>query len=186
MDQQQLVMHLNYLMVRVFVANGKSVKELGLPVLAIWRKYTVVGVPPDIMGIGPAFAINDVLFKARLTVDDIDVFEINEAFASQVVFCMRFLGLPEEKVNPCGGAIALGHPLGCSGNRLVVTCAHYLQLANLRYGCVSLCIGTGMGAAVIIENPQFDASKKSYKYENKSNLEVKNIIPKGWQPKSKL
>ena len=65
----------------------------------------------------PLFAINDVLFKARLTVDDIDVFEINEAFASQVVFCMRFLGLPEQKVNPCGGAIALGHPLGCSGNR---------------------------------------------------------------------
>eukprot|EP00605_Chrysophyceae_sp_TOSAG23-4_P001806 GSChrysophyteH1.ASY1.ANO1.1996.1 assembled CDS len=88
-------------------------------------------------------------------ITDIDCFEINEAFASQILFCMKFLGLPEDKVNPCGGALALGHPLGCSGNRLLLSCANYLQRNGLRYGIISMCVGTGMGAAAVIENPAF-------------------------------
>jgi acetyl-CoA acyltransferase 1 len=108
------------------------------------------------MGIGPAYAIPAVVRKAGLTLEDIDVYEINEAFASQVVFCVRFLGLREERVNPQGGAIALGHPLGCSGTRLLVTAAHYLHARNLRYAVVTMCVGTGMGAAALIENPAYN------------------------------
>ena len=138
------------------VCKGKTVKDLNLPMLCLWRSYAVVGVPPDIMGVGPAFAIPAAVRKAGLSLDDIDVFEINEAFAAQVVFCVKFLGLREDRVNPLGGAIALGHPLGCSGTRLLVTAAHYLQANNKRYAAISLCVGTGMGAAAIIENPHYD------------------------------
>ena len=118
----------------------------------------MVGVPPEVMGIGPAFAIPAVLERAGLQISDIDVFEINEAFASQILFCVNYLSIDMKKVNPYGGAIALGHPLGSSGSRLVVTCAHYLKRNGLRYGCVSLCVGSGMGAAAIIENPDYAPS----------------------------
>ena len=137
-----------------------KVTDMPMPILCLWRHYTVVGVPPEIMGIGPAYAIPSLLHKAGLTIDHIDVFEINEAFASQVLFCIQFLSLDINKVNPYGGAIAIGHPLGCTGIRLVITCANYLQKMKYRYGIISLCVGTGMGAAALIENPHYD--KKLY------------------------
>ncbi|XP_034043894.1 3-ketoacyl-CoA thiolase, peroxisomal [Thalassophryne amazonica] len=138
----------------VLIGRRSAVAALGLPVLGILRASAVVGVPPDVMGIGPAFAIPVALQQAGLTVDDIDVFEINEAFASQAVYCVEKLGIPLEKVNPNGGAIALGHPLGCTGARQVVTLLHELRRRGRRaYGVVSMCIGTGMGAAAIFEYP---------------------------------
>jgi len=122
-----------------------------LPIRAVWKSYSVVGVPPRVMGIGPAYAIPDALKKANLSVSDIDVYEINEAFASQATWCMDKLGLDRSKVNPNGGAIALGHPLGCTGARQIATLIRELERTGKRYGVVSMCIGTGMGAAAIIE-----------------------------------
>ncbi|XP_072240147.1 3-ketoacyl-CoA thiolase, peroxisomal [Leuresthes tenuis] len=138
----------------VLLGRRAAVEALGLPVLGVLRASAVVGVPPDVMGIGPAFAIPAALQQAGLTVDDIDVFEINEAFASQAVYCVEKLGIPMEKVNPNGGAIALGHPLGCTGARQVVTLLNELKRRGRRaYGVVSMCIGTGMGAAAVFEYP---------------------------------
>uniref|UniRef100_A0A671VPA7 Acetyl-CoA acyltransferase 1 n=1 Tax=Sparus aurata TaxID=8175 RepID=A0A671VPA7_SPAAU len=138
----------------VLIGRRSAVEALGLPVLGVLRASAVVGVPPDVMGIGPAFAIPAALQQAGLTVDDIDVFEINEAFASQAVYCVEKLGIPLEKVNPNGGAIALGHPLGCTGARQVVTLLNELRRRGKRaYGVVSMCIGTGMGAAAVFEYP---------------------------------
>ncbi|XP_060638620.2 3-ketoacyl-CoA thiolase, peroxisomal [Anolis sagrei] len=138
----------------VLLAKRSKASQLGLPVLGVLRSYAVVGVPPDVMGIGPAYAIPAALEKAGLTVKDIDVFEINEAFASQAVYCVEKLGIPLEKVNPLGGAIALGHPLGCTGARQVVTLLNELKRRGKRgYGVVSMCIGTGMGAAAVFEYP---------------------------------
>ncbi|CAH6777540.1 3-ketoacyl-CoA thiolase B, peroxisomal [Phodopus roborovskii] len=138
----------------VLLARRSKAEELGLPVLGVLRSYAVVGVPPDIMGIGPAYAIPAALQKAGLTVNDIDIFEINEAFASQALYCVEKLGIPAEKVNPLGGAIALGHPLGCTGARQVVTLLNELKRRGRRaYGVVSMCIGTGMGAAAVFEYP---------------------------------
>ena len=122
-------------------------------VCSVWvYVLIVVGVPPDLMGIGPACAIPALLRQAHLTPEDISIFEINEAFASQVLYCVEVLGIPREKVNPLGGAIALGHPLGCTGNRQVLTLLLQLQRGNQRYGVVSMCVGTGMGAAALFEN----------------------------------
>uniref|UniRef100_A0A8C6R903 3-ketoacyl-CoA thiolase B, peroxisomal n=1 Tax=Nannospalax galili TaxID=1026970 RepID=A0A8C6R903_NANGA len=138
----------------VLLARRSKAKELGLPILGVLRSFAVVGVPPDIMGIGPAYAIPEALQKAGLTVSDIDIFEINEAFASQALYCVEKLGIPPEKVNPLGGAIALGHPLGCTGARQVVTLLNELKRRGKRaYGVVSMCIGTGMGAAAVFEYP---------------------------------
>ncbi|XP_053116259.1 3-ketoacyl-CoA thiolase, peroxisomal isoform X1 [Hemicordylus capensis] len=138
----------------VLLAKRSKASQLHLPVLGVLKSYAVVGVPPDVMGIGPAYAIPVALEKAGLTVNDIDIFEINEAFASQAVYCVEKLGIPLEKVNPLGGAIALGHPLGCTGARQVVTLLHELQRRGKRgYGVVSMCIGTGMGAAAVFEYP---------------------------------
>ncbi|KAF4075707.1 hypothetical protein AMELA_G00222000 [Ameiurus melas] len=138
----------------VLMGRRSTVEALGLPVLGILRGGAVVGVPPDVMGIGPAYAIPAALEKAGLTVNDVDVFEINEAFASQAVYCVEKLGIPMEKVNPNGGAIALGHPLGCTGARQVVTLLNELKRRGRRaYGVVSMCIGTGMGAAAVFEYP---------------------------------
>jgi acetyl-CoA acyltransferase 1 len=139
-------------------------------VLCVWKEYVVVGVPPEIMGVGPAYAIPALLHKAGLTLQDIDVFEINEAFASQVLFCINILSLDCRKVNPQGGALALGHPLGCSGTRLVITCANYLKRTKLRYGVVSLCVGTGMGAAALIENPDYDYQANAQHTAHSSKL----------------
>lgn len=138
----------------VLIGRRAAVEALGLPVLGVLRASAVVGVAPDLMGIGPAVAIPAALKQAGLTVDDIDVFEINEAFASQAVYCVEKLGIPLEKVNPNGGAIALGHPLGCTGARQVVTLLNELRRRGTRaYGVVSMCIGTGMGAAAVFEYP---------------------------------
>jgi acetyl-CoA acyltransferase 1 len=126
-------------------------KKLGYQPLLTFRGFAVVGVPPAVMGIGPAFAIPEALKKAGLGVKDVDVYEINEAFASQATYCVEKLGIPMEKVNPNGGAIALGHPLGCTGARQIASLAAELKRCNGRYGVVSMCIGTGMGAAAVFE-----------------------------------
>ena len=113
--------------------------------------YAVVGVPPEIMGIGPSHAIPAVLRKCNLTINDIDVFEINEAFAGQALYCIEHLNIPKDKVNIHGGAIALGHPLGCTGARMVVSLLNILHTYKKKRGLISMCVGTGMGAACIIE-----------------------------------
>lgn len=135
----------------VLAARRKVAKRLGLPILGTFRSYAVVGVPPEIMGIGPAEAIPAALKRAGLKIDDIDVYEINEAFASQATYCVKKLGINPAKVNPNGGAIALGHPLGCTGARQVATILSELKRSNKKLGVVSMCIGTGMGAAAVIE-----------------------------------
>lgn len=122
-----------------------------LPILGIWRAFGTAGVPPSIMGIGPAVAIPQVLEQAGLKTSDIDIFEINEAFASQASWCIDELGLDKSKVNPNGGAIALGHPLGCTGARMVGTLLQELKRQKGRYGIISMCVGSGMGAAAVIE-----------------------------------
>lgn len=135
----------------VLIARRSSAEKHGLPIIAKFISYAVAGVPPEIMGVGPAYAIPLVLNKAGLTTSDIDVYEINEAFASQATWSVDKLGLDYSKVNPRGGAIALGHPLGCTGARLVATLLSELKRTNGRYGVISMCIGTGMGAACLIE-----------------------------------
>jgi acetyl-CoA acyltransferase len=129
----------------------EKAKELGVTPLGYFLGFTVVGVAPEIMGIGPVPAIRKLLKKHNLTVDDIDVFEINEAFAAQAAYCVRELGIDPSKVNPNGGAIALGHPLGVSGTRMTATVLRELKRRGGRYGVVSMCIGGGMGAAALVE-----------------------------------
>jgi acetyl-CoA acyltransferase len=126
-------------------------KELGIEPLGYYRDFVVAGVPPDIMGIGPVPAIRKLLAKNGLTVADIDVFEINEAFAAQAAYCVRELGIDPSKVNPNGGAIALGHPLGVSGARMTGTILRELKRRGGKLGVVSMCIGGGMGAAGLFE-----------------------------------
>lgn len=135
----------------VLLMRRSTARQLGLTPLATFRAFSVVGVAPEVMGIGPAFAIPAVLKQAGLEVADIDVFEINEAFASQAVFSVEALKIPIEKVNPLGGAIALGHPLGCTGARQIATIINELRRRQGRYGVTSMCIGSGMGAASVIE-----------------------------------
>jgi acetyl-CoA acyltransferase len=133
------------------VMSREKAAEMGLPILATLRMYSVVGVPPDIMGIGPAKAIPKALEKAGLSVDDIDIFEINEAFASQAIYCQRELGIDPDKINVNGGAIALGHPLGSTGARMTATLLAEMVKQDSKLGIVSMCIGGGMGAAAIYE-----------------------------------
>ena len=135
----------------VLLARRSTAERLGLPIKGRVLGYSVVGVDPEIMGIGPAVAIPKALKKSGLDVNDIDVYEINEAFASQALYSARHLGIPEEKVNPRGGAIALGHPLGATGARQIVTLFSELEKVNKKYGVVSMCVGTGMGAAGVFE-----------------------------------
>ena len=111
----------------------------------------VAGVDPSIMGIGPVPAARKALARAGLTIDQIDLVELNEAFAAQSLACIRELGVDPEKVNVYGGAIALGHPLGSSGSRLVATLVHALRRRNARYGLATMCIGVGQGIATIVE-----------------------------------
>ncbi len=129
----------------------EKAQELGLQTLGVLRSFVVVGVSPDVMGIGPAVAIPKAVAKAGISLDDVDVFEINEAFASQAVYCVRELGIDPARVNPNGGAIALGHPLGCTGAKLTATLLHEMKRRGSRYGVVSMCIGGGMGAAAVFE-----------------------------------
>merc|ERR1712190_549322 len=138
----------------VLLARRSTAKKLGLPVLARMRSFACVGVDPLVMGIGPAYAIPAALEKANLSVGDVDIFEINEAFASQAMMSIEHLKIPMEKVNPKGGAIALGHPLGCTGSRQIATLLPELKRTNKKLGVVSMCIGTGMGAVSVIESEQ--------------------------------
>lgn len=138
----------------VLLMRRSVAKKLGCPILGRVLGYAVAGVPPEIMGIGPAFAIPKVLKNLGLKQDDIDIFEINEAFASQASYCINQLKIPIEKVNPKGGAIALGHPLGCTGARQVATLFTELKRQNKKLGLISMCIGTGMGAAAVFEREQ--------------------------------
>ncbi|CAI9107472.1 OLC1v1006831C1 [Oldenlandia corymbosa var. corymbosa] len=127
--------------------------QKGLPILGTFRSFSVVGVDPAVMGIGPAVAIPAAVKAAGLEVNDIDLFEINEAFASQYVYSCKKLGLDPEKVNVNGGAMALGHPLGATGARCVATLLHEMKRRgkDCRFGVVSMCIGSGMGAAGVFE-----------------------------------
>eukprot|EP00425_Heterocapsa_triquetra_P001328 CAMPEP_0195058078 /NCGR_PEP_ID=MMETSP0448-20130528/6070_1 /TAXON_ID=66468 /ORGANISM="Heterocapsa triquestra, Strain CCMP 448" /LENGTH=426 /DNA_ID=CAMNT_0040088197 /DNA_START=97 /DNA_END=1377 /DNA_ORIENTATION=+ len=138
----------------VLLARRDVAKAMGLPIIGRLRSFAVVGVDPNVMGIGPAFAIPAALEKANLKVDDVDIFEINEAFASQATMSVDHLKIPMEKVNPKGGAIALGHPLGCTGGRQIATLMPELKRMGKKIGVVSMCIGTGMGAAGVIESEQ--------------------------------
>jgi acetyl-CoA acyltransferase len=126
--------------------------ELGVKGLGIFRAFVTVGVDPAIMGIGPEPAIRKLLAKTGLKISDIDLFEINEAFASQSVYVKNTLGLPEDRLNVNGGAIALGHPLGCTGAKLVATALYELRRRGGKYAIVSMCIGGGMGAAGLVES----------------------------------
>jgi len=135
----------------MLIATAKKAEALGLPRLGYFRQFVSVGVDPSIMGIGPLPAIKRLFEKTGLSVKDIDLFEINEAFACQAVYVQRQLGIPDEKLNVNGGAIALGHPLGCTGAKLVATALHELKRRGGKYAVVSMCIGGGMGAAGLFE-----------------------------------
>lgn len=135
----------------VMVVSEKMLKKLNVEPIARLVSYGVAGVPPRIMGIGPIYAIPKALEAAGLKQEDIAFFELNEAFASQSVAVIRELGLDPEKVNVNGGAIALGHPLGCTGAKLTVQMMHELKRTNQRYGMVTMCVGAGQGAAGILE-----------------------------------
>jgi len=133
------------------VVSEKMLKQLGVEPIARLMSYVPVGVDPRIMGIGPVHAVPKALKKAGLSLNDIGLFELNEAFASQSIAVMRELGLNEEIVNVNGGAIALGHPLGCSGAKLSVQLFHEAKRRNVKHGIVTMCVGTGQGAAGVFE-----------------------------------
>ncbi|MFM8840907.1 MAG: thiolase family protein [bacterium] len=137
--------------VAMLLASAKAVEKHGLKPIARYVASGTAGVDPRIMGIGPVYAIRKALENAHLTLDDIGLFELNEAFASQALSCIQELGISPEKVNIHGGAIAIGHPLGMSGGRIAGHLARTMQKEDVRYGIASLCIGVGQGLAIIIE-----------------------------------
>jgi acetyl-CoA acetyltransferase family protein len=137
----------------VTLASEGKAHSLGLEPLARVVSTGVAGVDPAFMGVGPVPATRMALQRAGLTIDDIDLVELNEAFAAQVIACARELDIPHEKLNVNGGAIALGHPLGSSGSRLVTTLVHELRRRGARYGVATMCIGVGQGMAMVVENP---------------------------------
>jgi acetyl-CoA acyltransferase len=132
--------------------SDRMVNELGVQPLGRLLGYAIAGVPPEIMGIGPIEAVPKVLKQVGLTLDDIGLIELNEAFAVQSLAVIRKLGLNEDIVNVNGGAIALGHPLGCTGAKLTATLLYEMKRRGIRYGLVTMCVGGGMGAAGVIEN----------------------------------
>jgi len=138
----------------VIVMSKRRASELGLKPMARFVSFAVGGVPPEIMGMGPVVAIPKALKLAGLTLDQIDLFELNEAFGAQALAVMRELGMKEERVNVNGGAIALGHPLGASGAKLTVQLLGEMRRRGSRYGMVTMCVGGGQGAATIFENLQ--------------------------------
>jgi 3-oxoadipyl-CoA thiolase len=135
----------------LLLAEQETAEKLGLTPRARIVASAVAGVDPSVMGIGPIPATRKVLAKAGLSIDDIDLFEVNEAFAAQAVACVRELNMDMEKVNVNGGAIALGHPLGCSGVRILTTLLYEMERRGVRYGLATMCIGVGQGIATIIE-----------------------------------
>jgi acetyl-CoA C-acetyltransferase len=135
------------------IASEEKAAALGAEPLGAYVGSAAAGVDPRVMGIGPVPAVRKLLERAGLTAADLDLVELNEAFASQSVAVCRELGLDEEKVNVNGGAIALGHPLGMSGARLVVSLLHELRRRGGRYGLATLCVGVGQGQAALFERP---------------------------------
>ncbi len=135
----------------VLVMSEDLARAKGLQPMARFLSFAVGGVPPEYMGIGPIEAVPKALKLAGLSLSDIDLIELNEAFAAQSLAVIRELGMDEARVNVNGGAIALGHPLGCTGAKLTVQMLHELQRQNKRYGLITMCIGGGMGAAGVIE-----------------------------------
>ena len=135
----------------VLLMSKEKAKELGLKPMATFRYHAVEGCEPEIMGVGPAVAIPRVLKLAGMSLDQLDLIELNEAFAAQAIYCMNELGINEEITNVNGGAIALGHPLGCTGAKLTTQLIYEMQERKARWGLVSMCIGFGMGAAGIFE-----------------------------------
>jgi len=133
------------------IMSADRLKQLGLNPIAKFKYYTTIGCRPDEMGVGPRYAIPKLMKLGKLDLKDIGLFEINEAFASQALYCIRELGLDPAKVNIHGGAIALGHPLGCTGAKLCATLLNNMCERGVRYGVESMCIGGGMGAAALFE-----------------------------------
>jgi acetyl-CoA acyltransferase len=134
------------------VMSAEKARALGIKPLARFVAFATAGYKPEEMGIGPVYAIPKALKMAGLTLDQVDVIELNEAFAAQALSVIKEAGLPLDRINPNGGAIALGHPLGCTGAKLVATIIRELKRRNGKYGIVTMCVGGGMGAAGIIEN----------------------------------
>ena len=133
------------------LASESAVNQLGLTPLAEWQGSAVVGLDPALMGLGPYYAINKLLKNQQMAADDVDTYEINEAFATQALVCQELLHLDPNAVNPWGGAIALGHPVGCSGARIIVTMINEMHWDNHELGIASLCVGGGMGEAVLLK-----------------------------------
>lgn len=138
----------------LLLMSAEKAKELGLKPLARYVTSAVAGLTPSIMGIGPIYATRKALGRAGLSVGDIDLIELNEAFASQSLECMRQLELDPSRVNVNGGAIAFGHPLGASGARILTTLVHEMNKRDVRYGLATMCVGVGQGIATIVERPQ--------------------------------
>ena len=134
------------------LASARAVERLGLTPLAEWCASSIVGLNPALMGLGPYYAIKKLLTDQQLAIDDVATYEINEAFATQALVCQNLLRLDPATVNPWGGAIALGHPVGCSGARIIVTMINEMNRDNHKLGIASLCVGGGMGEAVLIKN----------------------------------
>ncbi|MDQ4079162.1 MAG: thiolase family protein, partial [Gemmatimonadota bacterium] len=134
------------------VVSERVAKQIGRKPLARIVATAVAGVAPNVMGVGPVPATRKVLDRAGLSIDDMDLIELNEAFAAQAIACIRQLGADPARVNVNGGAIALGHPLGASGARIVATLAHELKRRQKRYGLATMCIGVGQGIATVLEN----------------------------------
>jgi acetyl-CoA C-acetyltransferase len=126
-------------------------ERLGLPVLGLWRGFAVAGCAPDEMGIGPVLAVPKLLQRHGLKIADIGLWELNEAFAVQVLHCRDRLGIPNERINVNGGAIAIGHPFGMSGSRLVGHALIEARRRRVRHAVVTMCVGGGMGAAALLE-----------------------------------
>jgi acetyl-CoA acyltransferase 1 len=133
----------------VLLMKRSTANKLGQTILGKFVASSVVGVPPLLMGLGPWKAIPVALRKAGITTNDVDIWEINEAFASQCLYCANELGIDQAKINPKGGAIAFGHPLGCTGARQISTLLYELKRTNQKIGVTSMCIGTGMGMAAV-------------------------------------
>ena len=131
--------------------DGKQAEQRGVQPLGIFRGFAVAGCEPDEMGIGPVYAVPKLLKRAGLTVDDIGLWELNEAFAVQVLYCQRELGIPMDRLNVNGGAIAVGHPYGTTGSRLVGHALIEGKRRGVKYVVVTMCVGTGMGAAGLFE-----------------------------------
>jgi len=135
----------------VLLMSSEKASQLGLEPLVSIKSYASAGMDPAYMGLGPIPAVRKALKKAELTIEDIDIIELNEAFASQVIANMRELDITWEKTNPNGGGISLGHPIGCTGARMTVTTMNEMKRRNLRYGLITMCIGGGQGMAMVVE-----------------------------------